>query len=67
MVEIFDLALRAVIDSFEIYTINSLIKKNCETSFIMPKALFEAELPKQNKNTIIIMKESSGSRKSCFQ
>ena len=27
MVEIIDLALRVVIDSFEIYTINSLIKK----------------------------------------
>ena len=27
MIEIADLALRAVIDSFEIYTINSLIEK----------------------------------------
>ena len=27
MVEIVDLSLRAIIDSFEIYTVNSLIKK----------------------------------------
>ena len=46
MVEIVDLALKALIDSFAIYTINSLIeKKNFETNFIMSKALFGVVKP----------------------
>ena len=68
MVEIVDLALWAVIDSFEICTINSLIKKKFETNFIMSKALFGVAKPKANgENTIIIIEGSSESRKSYFQ
>ena len=41
IVEIFDLAWRAVIDSFEIYTTNALIKnKTFEINFITSKSLF---------------------------
>ena len=63
MVKIGDLSLSAVIDSFEIYIIESLIKK-FETNFIMSKALFGAALiTKKNKlNTIIIIKGSTRSR-----
>ena len=40
MVEIVDLALMAVIDSFEIYAIHFLIRKeNFNTNFIMTKDL----------------------------
>ena len=62
IVEIADLALRTVIDSFEIYTINSLTKIKFETNFIMSHALFGVAHSKQNeKNTvIIIIKGSSG-------
>ena len=48
MVEIVDLAPRAFTDFFE-NTINSLIKKNFETNFIMSEALFRVGQPKQNK------------------
>ena len=44
------MALRAVIDSFEIYTINSLIKKNFETNIIMSIASLLVAQPKQKKN-----------------
>ena len=40
MVEIFDLALRTVIDSFQNYIMNFSIKKNFETHFIMSITLF---------------------------
>ena len=51
MAEIVILALRAVIDLFEIYIINSLIQnKNLENNFIMSKALFGVAQPKQNIN-----------------
>ena len=66
MVKIVELALRAAMDSFEIYTINSLIKKN-ETYFIMYKVSFGVAQPKQYKNTIIIIKGSAGSRQSFFK
>ena len=33
MVEIVDLTLKAIIDSFEIYTINYFIEKKCRDSF----------------------------------
>ena len=39
MIEIV-VALRAIIDSFEIYIINSLVKKNFEINFIMSIASF---------------------------
>ena len=42
MIEIVDLALTAAIGSFEIYTINSSVKKKIETNFIMSKAIFGA-------------------------
>ena len=67
MVEIVDFAVRTVIDSFEIYTINSLIKKNFDTNFITSKALFILGSTSKTKKTIIIIKWSSSSRKSCFQ
>ena len=39
--------IQAVIDSFETYTINSLMKKTVfETNFIMSKALFWVAQPK---------------------
>ena len=39
--------IRAVIDSFETYTINSLMKKKIfETNFIMSRALFWVAQPK---------------------
>ena len=42
--------IRAVIDSFETYTINSLMKKKVfETNFIMSRALFWVAQPKQKK------------------
>ena len=42
--------IRAVIDSFETYTINSLMKKNIfETNFIVSRALFRVAQPKQTK------------------
>ena len=62
LVEIFDLPLGAVIDSFQIYIINSWIKKKSETNFIMSDALST-----NKKNSIIIIKGSTGSRKSVFQ
>ena len=40
MVEIVDLALRAVIASLEIYTINPLIEKSFEINFVMSNVLF---------------------------
>ena len=49
MFQILDLALSAVIDSFEIYTISSLMKKKFETNFIMSKVSFGIAQPKQNK------------------
>ena len=37
MIGIVDLALRAVIDFFELYTINSLVKKKSRLSSLCPK------------------------------
>ena len=56
-------------NSLEIYAINSLInKKKFDTNFIMSKVLFGvSQLKKKTKNTIINIKESSRSRKPCFQ
>ena len=48
MVEFFDLALRAVIDSFEIYSKNLPLKK-IETNLIISEALFRVAQPQQNK------------------
>ena len=60
MVEIFDLALTAVIDSFEIYTINSLTKKkNSETHFIMSKALFAKAQQKLYKVILLLRGSTS--------
>ena len=59
MIKMIDLALRALIDFFEIDTINYLIKKNFDTNFIMSKALFGVAKPKQNKNTILIIERST--------
>ena len=67
MFEIGYLALKTVIDSFHIYTIHSLIKKVFETNSIMSEDLFWVAQPKQNENTIILIKGSFESRKSCFQ
>ena len=69
MVKIVDLALRAVINSFEIYTINSLTEKKIETSCITSKVLFAlAQLKCKNTIIIIIIKKaSSRSCKSYFQ
>ena len=69
-VEIVDLALRAIINSFEIHAINSWIKKKIETSFIKSKALFALAKLKYKKSYfifIIIIKGSSGPCKSYFQ
>ena len=43
--------MKAVIDSFEIYTINFLMKKKkkIETNFIVSRALFWIAQPKQKK------------------
>ena len=61
MVEIVVLALTAVIDSFEICTINFLIQKNFETNFIMSKALVGVAQPKQNKKKLLLsLKEELG-------
>ena len=49
MAEIVDLALRVVIDSFEIYTINYMIKEKFETNFIMFKTLFKGSTTKTKK------------------
>ena len=52
------LTIRAVIDSFEIYTINSLIEnKNFKTDFIMSIALFWVAQPIK-KNLIIFLPTS---------
>ena len=40
MAKTVDLALRAVIDSLEIHTINSLIRKKLMTNLIMSKAFY---------------------------
>ena len=40
MVKIVDLTLKAVIDSFEIYTMNSLIKKKSKLFSSCPKLLY---------------------------
>ena len=45
--------IRAVIDTFEIYTINSLMKKNCESNFIVFRALFCVAQPKQKKSNVL--------------
>ena len=51
MVKVVDLALRAFIDSFQTYTINSLNEKqNFETNFIMSKASIGVAQPKKKKN-----------------
>ena len=55
LVEIVDLALRTVIDSFEIHTINSVIKKKFKTNFIMPKALFGVAQPKKKQKILLIL------------
>ena len=70
MVEILDLALRAVIYSFGMDTINSSIKKKIKTNFIISEALFGVAYKKKTKNiifVIIIIKRSSESRETCFQ
>ena len=41
--------LRAIIDSFEFYTINSFMKKKIKNNFIMFKTLFWVAQPKQKK------------------
>ena len=60
-IEIVDWALRAVIHTSQIYTVNSLIK-NYVQSFICGSTK-----TKRKKNSIIIIKESTGSRLSFFQ
>ena len=62
MVKIIDLALRAVTDFFEMYTIHSLIKNVFKVNFIMFKLLFRVAQPKQNRQVIIIVKRKTGSR-----
>ena len=58
MVEIIDLALRTVIDSFKIYTMNSLIEsKNFENNFITSKALLAIPKPKQQKILLFLLQE----------
>ena len=57
MVEIFDLAMRAIVDTFEIYTINSL-KKKFETNLIMSKALFG--VTRRKKIPLLLLKEVLG-------
>ena len=49
MREIVDLELRAVIDSFEVYAINSLYEKKIDTNFVKFKVLFRVAQLKQNK------------------
>ena len=46
---IVDLPLRAVTDSFEIYNINSSIKKKIESNCIRFEALFGIAQPKESK------------------
>ena len=61
MVEVVDLALRAVTGVFKIYTINSFIKKKnkkIEINFIMSKVLFGKHNQNESKNTFIIIKGS---------
>ena len=61
MVEIVDLAMRAVIDS---------LKKNSILISLCPKFYFwgsETKWNRKNLNIIIIIEGSSGRRKSCFQ
>ena len=61
MVEIVDLAWRAVIDTLEIYTINSLIKQKFKTKFIMSKASFRVAQPKENEKVLsLLLKEVLG-------
>ena len=67
MVEIIDSALRAVIDSLKIDTMNSLNKKKIKTNFIMSKALFGVIHKKKTKKTIVIIQGNFGSRQSCFR
>ena len=64
IVEIVDLTLRAIIDSFEIYIINSIIKKKLKLISLRPKLYLGVA---QSKKNSIIIEGSSGSRKSCFQ
>ena len=49
MVKIVDLTLKAVIDSFKIYTKNSLIKKKFREWFHYVQALFAIVQQKQTK------------------
>ena len=55
MVGISDLALRPVIDSFEMYTINYFIKKKIGTNFIMSKALFGIARPKKKQKILLLL------------
>ena len=57
IVEILDLALRAVIDSFKIYTIHSLIKKKIESNFITFKASFAVVRRKQNRKILLLLQK----------
>ena len=49
IIEIVDLTLRAVIDFFELYTVNSFIKKKFKIHFIGSKTLFRTAQLKQKK------------------
>ena len=53
MAEIVDWALKAVIDSFEINSITTLIEKKIEPNFIVSKASFEVAQPKKTQKNII--------------
>ena len=55
MVEIVNLALRAVIDSFEINTINFLIKKKLRLILICPKINWGSTTKKEKMKNIIII------------
>ena len=46
--------IRAIIDSFEIYTINSLMKKKFEINFIVSRALFWVAQAKQTRLEVFL-------------
>ena len=68
MVEIVDLALIVIIYSSVIYTIkNPLIEKKSRLNSLCPKLYRGNSIEeKKTKNTIIIFKRRTGSRKSFF-
>ena len=67
MVEIIDSALRAVIDSLKIDTMNSLNKKKIKTNFIMSKALFGVIHKKKQKKLLLLFKAISGHVNPVFE